>query len=307
MAGASHFARAVEAYYTCDQNIIEFYSNLYNEMHENKLLDENFISQMSDADKTMQRLSELVVLKYCTQRIKGISSEKKGPDITFSFESKRINIEVITPIQVVQKKTQYAQYFFPHRPEDPAPGSSVDAYTPEMDSLHARITSALKEKAGKYEAYLNNETTQSDDINIICINVGFIQGNELIDYAYLKNLFTRQATIYIDIDEQKKISPKIVDIDFQVTKENSTILTTSYFDNSAYAHIDGAWIISCNEKNFDSLAQVSHPANMDRNVMHQNMNSRIPSSLLSALHINSPQQEESFVQHIRAHGQLPNA
>jgi hypothetical protein len=304
MTDASHFARAARDHYTSDERIIELYSALYDEMHNKNLLDANFISQMSCREKTIQRLSELIILKYCTRSIKEISSKKKGPDIIFNFETHSVNIEVITPVQATQKKSKFAQFSFPPRREQATPRSIVNVYIPEMNSLHARITGALKEKAEKYKTYLTNKTIQHSDINIICINIGFIEGNDLIDYPYLKNLFTRQAAIHIEINQEKKNSPKIIDLDFQVTKENNTILKTSYFDNSEFAHIDGAWIISCNEKNLNTIAQKLHPTNADRNVMHQNINSRIPASLLSALQINSPQQED-FIQHIRAHGELP--
>ncbi|PNA03626.1 MULTISPECIES: hypothetical protein [unclassified Pseudomonas] len=301
---ATDFKHAVREHYTSDEKVINLYTKLYQKMLEQKLLDSNFVSQMSDPEKTMHRLSELVILEHCTCCVTGIESKNKGPDLTFEFEGRRVNIEIITPIKVVLRKSKVPQCFFPPRAGQ---SSSRDVSIPEMSSLHERITGALKEKAGQYRKYLEKKTVSDDDVNIVCINLGFIEGREYIDYSYLRNLFTRQAAIHLEVGRDGEVSARIEDYDFLVTKKNSTVLKTSYFDNSEFGQIDGVWLISCNEKNLNAVSNRSHPNNSESNVMYHNYKSKIPPSLLFALKINSPQREEDFIAQIRVNKKLPEA
>lgn len=304
---ATDFKYAVRVNYTSDEKVIDLYTKLYQKMLEKKLLDSNFVSQMSDHEKTMHRLSELVILEHCTCCVTGIESKNKGPDLAFEFEGRRVNIEIITPIKVVLRKSKVPQYFFPPKAGQSSSRDSLDVGIPEMSSLHERITGALKEKAEQYRKYLGKKTVSDDDVNIVCINLGFIEGSEYIDYSYLKNLFTRQAAIHLEVGRDDEVSARIEDHDFLVTKKNSTVLKTSYFDNSEFGQIDGVWLISCNEKNLNAVSKKSHPNNSDSNVMYHNDKSKIPPSLLLTLKINSPQREENFITQIRVNKKLPEA
>lgn len=307
MTNATEFTKAIINYYSIDEKTIDFYSKLYFKMHEKKLLDSNFVSQMSDREKTMHRLSELVILEHCSRCLNDISSKNKGPDFTFEFESKKINVEIITPIQVTLKKSQFTQYIFPP-PQGQSPNrGSVDVNVPEMSSLHERITGALKAKVDKYQEYLEKKTVDDSDTNIVCINLGFIEGSDHIDYPYLKNLFTKQAAVHLEIGSDSEVSAKIIDHDFIVVKLNKTVLTTSYFDNFKFDHVDGIWLTCCNEKNLNTFSNNLFPDNSDSNVLYHNYKSKIPSSLLSILQINSPHQEEDFIAKIRVDKKIPKS
>ncbi|WP_353187634.1 hypothetical protein [Pseudomonas sp.] len=301
------FKHAVRTHYNSDEKIINFYSKLYQKMLERKLLDSNFVSQMSDHEKTMHRLSELVILEHCTCCMENIESKNKGPDLAFEFEGRRVNIEIITPIKVSLQTLKIAQYIFPPREGQSSRRGSLDVSAPVMSALHERITGALKEKAEQYQRYLAKKTVSGGDANIVCINLGFIDGGEYIDYAYLKNLFTRQAAIHLEVGQEGEISAQIEDHDFLVTKQNNTILKTSYFDNSEFGHIDGVWLVSCNEKNLNAISEKSHPNNSGSNILYHNYQSKIHPALLSTLKINSPQKEEEFITQIRANKKLPDA
>lgn len=307
MTSATEFTQAVIKHYTSIESTINFYERIYSKMHKNKLLDSNFISQMSDPEKTMHRLSELVVLEHCLHCVSDIESKNKGPDLTFHFESKKVNIEIITPVQVVIRKSNIPQYIFPPPKGQSANQGSIEVNIPEMSSLHGRITGALKEKAEKYQTYLANGTVNNGDTNIVCINVGFIEGSEYIDYTYLKNLFKKQATIHLEISSDNAVTAQIIDQDFHVTKENKTVFKTSYFDNSEFDHVDGVWLISCNENTLSAISKKMHPNISDSNVIYHNYKSKISPSLLSTLKINSPQQEENFIAHIRINNELPES
>ncbi len=71
-----------------------------------------------------------------------------------------------------------------------------------MASLHPRITGALQEKAGKFKGYISGGTVAREDVNIVCINLGFVAGNDLIDYQNLRNIFYKQAAVYLDIEKE---------------------------------------------------------------------------------------------------------
>ena len=73
----SQFTDAVKEYYSTEGGVVSFYLSLYREMLPKKVLDTNFVSQMSDGDKTCQRLSELLILKHCVESGFTILKSKK--------------------------------------------------------------------------------------------------------------------------------------------------------------------------------------------------------------------------------------
>jgi len=301
------FTDAVKKYYSEDGSVVSFYSSLYREMISNDVLDINFVSQMVDVDTTCQRLSELLILKHCVESgftiLKG--KKKKGsPDITFEFETRKVNIEVITPRMVTEAASSFAQIdctpFKPARSER----RSVIVPTPKMESLHPRITGALKEKADKFEGYISGGAVTKGDINIVCINLGFVDGNDLIDYPYLKNIFYKQEVIYIDIEKEAGSGVEIRECDFAVVKETGAEFRASYFDNFYFSHIDGAWVVSCNEKVRVNIRKPVYDHDIYRNVFYAGRNSKTSDSLLAALSINSPV-SDGFIAHIKTHGKLP--
>lgn len=295
------FIAAIKKFHTSEPGSLELYSSLLTEMDKRKLLDENFISQMSDHDKTIQRLSELLILKYCTNSINtDIHSEEEGPDIIFKFGDSTINIEIVTPLIVTQEKVSLRQYGFSLDSGPTAP-TSTEAFKPRTESLHERITSTLTSKCKAYSRYLHKNTISPSDVNIICINIGFIPDEDLIDFHNIRYLFERQPGIHIDIDEERNASFSVLDLDLHVTKSTGVKFITSYFDNMEHQHIDGAWIISCNEKNLDTIRNSYNP---HKNIMYKNAKSKIHETMLSHLKINTPEPDH-FSDHIKKHGSLP--
>ncbi len=53
----------------------------------------------------------------------------------------------------------------------------------------------MKEKLIKYKKYFAANKVNDDDVNIICINVGFIENIDCVDFSNLKNLFYKQEII----------------------------------------------------------------------------------------------------------------
>lgn len=98
MSEISKFIDAVEKYYSRDKNTLDFYSNLFCRMKQKNILDSNFISQINGNENSRQRLSELLMFKYCwTSPVGPILSEDSGADIKFKFNNRKVNIEVVTP------------------------------------------------------------------------------------------------------------------------------------------------------------------------------------------------------------------
>ncbi|WP_423205107.1 hypothetical protein PGC34_07450 [Pseudomonas kribbensis] len=295
------FIAAIKKFHSSEPKTLDFYSSLLIEMNKKKLLDENFISQMSNHDKTIQRLSELLIFKYSTQLIDTeIHSKKFGPDLTFEFNDRTVNIEIVTPLIVTQEKVSLRQYSFSLNDGPKAP-TPTEAFKPKTESLHERISSTLTSKCKVYDRYLQKKKVSTNDVNIICINVGFIHGDDLIDFQYMRHIFEKQAGIHINIDEENNASFSVLDLDFYVTKDTGVKFTTSYFDNMKHPHIDGVWIISCNENSLDTI---KNTYDLYKNVMYKNANSKIDNAMLSRLCINTPQ-PDLFADHIRKHRSLP--
>ncbi|WP_122283609.1 hypothetical protein [Pseudomonas syringae group genomosp. 3] len=296
-----HFNAAIKKFHTSESSSLELYFSLLLEMDNRKLLDENFISQMSDHDKTIQRLSELLILKYCINSTHNkIYSKKDGPDIAFKFGDRTVNIELVIPLIVSQEKISLRQYCYSLNGGPTAP-ISIEASKPKTESLYERITSTLTSKCRVYDEYLHKKKISTSDVNIICINIGFIQENDLIDFENIRYLFEKQVGIHINIDEEKNLSPSALDLDFYVKKDTGVEFTTSYFDNMKHPQIDGVWIISCNENSLNTIKNTYDPY---RNMMYKNVNSKIDNTMLTSLRINTPQ-PDSFAEHIRKQGSLP--
>ncbi|EEW0167104.1 hypothetical protein EGC14_004780, partial [Escherichia coli] len=151
MSETSKFIDAVKKYYSDDKNTLDFYSGLFREMEQKDLLDSNFISQMNNNENSRQRLSELLMFKYClTSSVGAISSEDSGPDIKFNFNDRKVNIEVVTPFITKQEEVSWGVFEF-SLTESKCYERSQNI--PTIDTLHPRITGSLKEKLIKYKKY----------------------------------------------------------------------------------------------------------------------------------------------------------
>lgn len=296
-----HFISAISEHHSSEPDTLDFYSSLLLEMSRKNLLDTDFISQMSERDKTLQRLSELLILKYCTQSIDTeIFSENEGPDIIFKYDNRNINIEIVTPIFTKQEKAYVRQYTY-SKISDPTPPTYKEICKPTIESMHERITGPFTGKCKKFKRYLETNKISDTDTNIVCINVGFIKNIDSIDFQYLKNLFQKQAVIHMSIDKEHNTKLSILDVDFHVKKDKGVVFPTSYFDNAAYPHIDGAWIINCNDRTISTLKTTCAPYT---NIMYQATHSKIKKSMLSSLRINSPE-PDGYIDEIREHKRLP--
>ncbi len=73
-------------------------------------------------------------------------------------------------------------------------------------------------------------------------------------------------------------------------KDNGEAFRTNYIDNEEeYSHINGVWLVFCNEKNFKEIKKFKYDKfKMYEKVMYQKSNSKISDELLSSLCINKP-------------------
>ncbi|EFG2996995.1 TPA: hypothetical protein OZ286_004315 [Escherichia coli] len=288
MSETSKFIDAVKKYYSDDKNTLDFYSELFREMEQKDLLDSNFISQMNNNENSRQRLSELLMFKYClTSSVGAISSEDSGPDIKFNFNDRKVNIEVVTPFITKQEEASWSVFEFSLTESK---GYKRSQNISSIDTLHPRITGSLKEKLIKYKKYFAANKVNDDDINIICINVGFIENIDCVDFPNLKNLFYKQEIIRPERNSEGGISLSIEKHDFIVKKDNGEAFRTSYIDNEEEClHIDGVWLINCNERSFKEIKKFKYDDfKIYENVIYQKSNSKIPDELLTSLSINKP-------------------
>ncbi|HFO8988778.1 TPA: hypothetical protein ACHKG7_004707 [Escherichia coli] len=84
------------------------------------------------------------------------------------------------------------------------------------------------------------------------INVGFIENIYYVGFSHIKNLFYKQGTIRPERNGEGGVS--IGKCDFIVEKDNGEAFRTNYIDNEEeHSHINGVWLVFCNEKNFKEI------------------------------------------------------
>ncbi|WP_048606170.1 hypothetical protein [Providencia rettgeri] len=299
----------INLFYSKDNDVIKHYSNLFNDLKNKNLIDSSFLSQFTNKDKSIQRLSELVITKYCLSSFGTLNPSKDdGPDITVSYKNNKVNIELVTPLKVQQKEMKVAVF------SNELIGSSMlsrrtsrPQLVPDTDSLHPRITSVYTDKLDAYQKYLKNGVVSKNDINIVCINLGYIENYNYIDFNYLRNLFHRQEIIQIELDEKNNASHDVFDNTFTLKKHNNTSFETSYLDNDASSEIiDGIWIIAANEKTYQNLSHEKYDTHEKaKNIIYTNNNSKQMDDLVNELHV-SRYQTDYFTNYIRTHKALPN-
>lgn len=301
-------ADKIRKFYSKNELKIEFYTSIFNKLNEKKLLDTNFLSYISDKDSCAQRLSELLVTEYCFSSVDLNPSKNFGPDITFNYQNKTINIELVTPVKVEQEEKierVYSPVSF---------DNSISRYTgntrpvlvPDKESLHPRITSVCKDKCEIFNNYIP-QIVKTDDINIICINLGFIENYTYIDFAYLKNLFIKQEIIRIELDEDNQVSHDIVEENFLVRKSEDVIFPSSYLDNNKiFDSIDAVWVIAVNENSFHKIkSQQFYDGEKAKNMVYTRNQTTLFKELISTLSIN-PYESDYFIDYIRKHKKLPD-
>lgn len=302
-------ADKIREFHSKDELEIEFYTSIFNKLSEKKLLDTNFLSYISNKDSCVQRLSELLLTEYCLSSIEDLNPSKDfGPDITFNYQNKTVNIEIVTPIKVQQKEA-IERVFSPvsfnnfiSRDTNTTKIISV----PDKESLHPRITSVCKDKCEKFNKYIP-QVVKSDDINIICINLGFIENYTYIGFAYLKNLFIKQEIIRIELDEGNQVSHDIAEENFWVRKSEDVIFPSSYLDNNKiFDSIDAVWIIAANEDSFHKIKlKQFYDEEKAKNMIYTRNQTTLFKELISTLSIN-PYESDYFINYIRENKKLPD-
>lgn len=303
------FEDRIKKFHSNDESEIEFYTYLFNKLSKKKLIDSQFSSYISDRDSCAQRLSELLLTEYCLSSIGDLNPSKNfGPDITFNYQNKTINIEIVTPVKVKQREARervYSTISFDN-PISRDTNTTRLVSVPDEESLYPRITSVCKDKCEKFNKYIP-QVVKNDDINIICINLGFIENHTCIDFCYLKNLFINQEIIQIDIDENNQASHDVIERNFPVIKNENITFPSSYLDNNKISHfIDGIWIIAANKDSFPKIkSKQFYDGEKAKNMIYTRNQTLLFENLISTLSIN-PYESDYFINYIRKNKALPD-
>lgn len=213
------------------EECIEYYASLYDKI-EDPLLDKNYISKISDLDTLKQRLSELVIIYTFSEFDDiSISGREDGPDLIIDNNGKKINIEIVTPlkIDVVDEKFKVL--------------NSNDGQTSkyismvEDRSLRTRVSSTFKSKVEQFDRWIKKGIVKENDINIILINLGFVDHIINEQLKNLRHVFYADVNTIIDCtidsnlnnDIPVRVEPYNTKIKKNIT--SPTILTQSYFDS----------------------------------------------------------------------------
>lgn len=147
------------------------YENLlaaYASFHASGCADSHFLRELcsSNVNKSAQRLGEILLF----ERLKHAGYDPKpsrngwGPDFLVHQDGKKICLELITPSTGDDLKIN--ELFSSHKPLEPCPHAATELRQRTL----LRMTAAIAEKLGKYEAYLSDGVVSSHDVLVIVVN-----------------------------------------------------------------------------------------------------------------------------------------
>ncbi|MFQ2606812.1 hypothetical protein ACK3ZW_07990 [Aeromonas caviae] len=190
MKDINKFKEKISSLHVSDYDVEKF-ALLYNEIPEG-ILDRNFIENITTDVNLKQRLSELnLSYVFCHQFTDAVSGQGKGPDLTICTKDKRINIEIVTPLLVDGKEGRCM--VFDNKIE---PYSSTITVV-EEDSFRLRISSVFDSKLKQFKGWINDGLVSEHDINIICINIGYIDNLANGDMDSLWRVFYKDVMLNI--------------------------------------------------------------------------------------------------------------
>ncbi|MFQ2178123.1 hypothetical protein ACK33V_13015 [Aeromonas veronii] len=147
---------------------VEKFSLLYDSIPEG-ILDHNFINSITTEVNLKQRLSELnISYAFYHQFTDAVSGQGKGPDLTINLKDKKINMEIVTPLLVDDREGKCMVFDNIREPYS----STITVV--EENSFRLRISSVFDSKLKQFKGWINDGLVSEDDINIICINIGYI-------------------------------------------------------------------------------------------------------------------------------------
>ncbi|MBM1020218.1 hypothetical protein EIC82_03855 [Enterobacter sp. A11] len=261
------FLNAVKRnFYFTDQEI-ESLANAFSEMYRSGLIGNDFLPKLGGGkDQSCQALSELQLFRFFQEhgfKPQKIGSQKKGvPDFLVKLNNVEIVVELITPMRVDTENASFSH--FESTTENGRPvfkrKGSIDVVQLKKDSLFEVISSCIHTKMKQFRKYLSDDVKVIDEshVNIICINLGFIDGVDEVDFHFFNSLYGLIAThieIEVDMDGQSFVSSKQnIKYDHTFIKNNGTCVNGSVFSEGLddaiindYTIISGIWFICLNE------------------------------------------------------------
>ncbi|WP_165431655.1 hypothetical protein [Atlantibacter hermannii] len=286
----------------------EGYIDAYNLLYSKGLLDSNYVEQCVNRDRFVDRISELLIgYKISAFFSDGITSYDEGPDLRIEFSGKKYNIEIITPSNIIEKESKPVQVFT-FDIKGLSSKSTSSSFFINDNNFQLKVGSAVFTKAKAFNKYLANNVIQSNDINIICVNVGFFTDIYDVNLISLKHLFYNYEVINLDseyniggINAQITGGPKL--LEKNDIEGNDTSFLASIFENGPdseiYSNINAVLIY--NENDIYSLGRI-----IPHGLLFRNNNAEsLPAEFLCALKVKTIQEfdpESHFINNIKKTG-----
>ncbi|ENO7843934.1 hypothetical protein HPY15_15150 [Vibrio cholerae] len=204
------------------------------------VLDKDFTKKIVSPDTLKARLSELFVsMMFHRKKVENLTGKDDGPDVIFDFDSKKYNVEVVTPLEVEKQKGKF-RVFSPNDSPSCEDGEIVDA-----NSFKLRVSSVFKSKVKQFEKWINKGIVESGDVNIICINIGFIDSLMLGDMDSLWRVFYNEQVVLISGQDEENIYCELYENPTSVNKKDKQ-LKQSYFNTEEIdcGNIDGVLLVN---------------------------------------------------------------
>lgn len=209
------------------------------------VLDKDFTKKIVSQDTLKARLSELFVsMVFHRKKVENLTGKDDGPDVIFDFDSKKYNVEVVTPLEVEKQQGKF-KVFSPNTP----PSYKYDE-TVDVNSFKLRVSSVFKSKVEQFDKWINKGKVDSADVNIICINIGFIDSLMWGDMESLWRVFYNEQGVIITGQDEQYIYCELYEAPTGVNKKDKE-LKQSYFNTEEIdsSNIGGVLLVNIKKPN----------------------------------------------------------
>ncbi|MBL1351723.1 MAG: hypothetical protein COA61_000065 [Zetaproteobacteria bacterium] len=212
-------------YFQDKKSIIPSYIEAYKKI-PNGVLDDNFVKKILD-NGVESRLSEISVTHFIsTLGFTNLSGKSNGPDLIIETKAGNCNIEIVTPIKTESTKEQYEHFNCIQGTRDIKIIDIVD----DM-SLKTRVSSVYQAKLEQYNKWAAKEVISPKDVNLILINLGYIEGLVTNSLELLWSVFFDRDEVLVEYNNENNVSVSVNKYPAKVKKKGGTEFPQSYFDH----------------------------------------------------------------------------
>lgn len=205
--------------------------DIYTKLLPLKIIDSKLSSRISSIPEAKQRLSEvLLTYKIYKKLPTKLNSSDSGPDLVFEIDNVKLNIEIVTPcvVNIVQVP---ATSFTLSSDNQRSERSNIQINVADSNHFLERVSGALTKKIQQFTDWISTGIVNVNDINIICINVGFYENLLIGEENEISKILYDQELISLDVSEEKTISAEVVPFTTILNKTTGKKFKASFLDN----------------------------------------------------------------------------